>query len=189
MDDDNIKPVLAEARAGMEKSLDSLRRELSRLRTGRASVDLLDSVRVDYYGVPTPVHQMATVSAPEPRLLTIKPWERGQAKAIEKAIRDSDLGLNPQSDGELIRLPIPALTEERRREMVRQVHRATEDCRVAIRKHRRDGNDMFKEMLQESLISEDNEHDALNEVQKITTEYIGKADAIAKQKEQELLTV
>src|SRR5262245_22304024 len=141
-----LEDVIKELRTGIEKSIEALRRDLAKVRTGRAHAAMLDGIRVDYYGTPTPVQQMATVSVPEPRLITIKPWEKGQAKAIDKAIRESDLGLNPQVDGDLIRIPIPALTEERRKEMVKLTKKYGEEAKVAVRKHRRDAIEMIESL-------------------------------------------
>src|SRR5262249_42713533 len=141
-----LDEVFKELRSGIEKAIEALRRDLSKVRTGRAHAGMLDGIRVDYYGVPTPINQMANVAVPEPRLITIKPWEKAQVKAIAKAIQESDLGVNPQTDAELIRIPIPALTEERRREMVKLTKKHGEECKVAVRNHRRDANEMIKEL-------------------------------------------
>ena len=152
-------------------------------------MSLLDNVTVDYYGTPTPLNQMASVHAPEAQMLTVQPWDQTQIKNIESAIRSSDLGLNPSNDGKLIRVPIPPLTEERRRVLAKQVHEAAEDHRTAVRNVRRDANDRLKKMLREKAISEDAERDALEEVQKLTNTYVGKIDELAKTKEQELMSV
>jgi ribosome recycling factor len=173
----------------MEGAVDDFRRKLGTIRTGRAAVSLLDSVVVEYYGTPTPLSQMASVHVPEPQMLTVQPWDQTQLGAIEKAIRSADLGLNPSNDGKMIRVPIPPLTEERRKQLVKQVHEAAEEHRTAIRNVRRDSNDRLKRMLKDKTISEDSERDALEEIQKLTNSYIGKVDELAKTKEQELLSV
>ncbi|MDQ3804984.1 MAG: ribosome recycling factor [Acidobacteriota bacterium] len=183
------KDVIRETRPRMEGAVEDLRKKLATIRTGRAAVSLLDSVTVDYYGTPTPLNQMASVHAPEPNLLTVQPWDQTQLGAVEKAIRTADLGLNPSNDGKLVRVPIPPLTEERRRQLAKQVHEVAEDHRTAIRNVRRDANDRLKRMLKDKQISEDAERDALAEVQKLTDTYVGKVDELAKTKEQELLSV
>lgn len=183
------KDVIKETRPRMETVIDDVRRKLATVRTGRAAVSLLDTVMVEYYGTPTPLNQMASVHVPEPQMLTVQPWDQTQLGAIEKAIRASDLGLNPSNDGKLIRIPIPALTEERRKQLAKQVHEIAEDHRTAIRNLRRDANDRLKKMLKDKAISEDNERDGLEEVQKLTNTYIGKIDELAKTKEQEILSV
>ena len=183
------KDVIKETRPRMEGAVEDLRRKLATIRTGRAAVSLLDNVTVDYYGTPTPLNQMASVHAPEPNMLTVQPWDLTQLGAIEKAIRSADLGLNPSNDGKLVRVPVPPLTEERRKQLARQVHDVAEDHRTAIRIVRRDANDRLKRMLKEKQISEDAERDALTEVQKLTNSYIGKVDELAKSKEQEILSV
>lgn len=185
----NDKEVIKETRPRMEGAIDDFRRKLASVRTGRAAVSLLDSVMVDYYGTPTPLNQMASVHAPEAQLLTVQPWDQSQLGAIEKAIRAADLGLNPSNDGKMIRVPVPALTEERRKQLARQVHEIAEEHRTAIRNVRRDANDRLKKLLKDKTISEDNERDALEEVQKLTNTYIGKIDELARTKEQELLSV
>ncbi len=183
------KDVIKETRPRMEGAIDDLRRRLASVRTGRAAVSLLDSVTVDYYGTPTPLNQMASVHAPEPQMLTVQPWDQTQLGAIEKAIRSSDLGLNPTNDGKLVRVPIPPLTEERRKQLAKQVHEYAEEHRTAIRNVRRDANERLKKLLKDKTISEDNERDGLEEIQKLTNTYIGKIDELAKTKEQELLSV
>ncbi|MBD0369254.1 MAG: ribosome recycling factor [Pyrinomonadaceae bacterium] len=183
------KDVIKEARPRMESVIEDVRRKLATVRTGRAAVSLLDSIVVEYYGTPTPLSQMASVHAPEPNMLTVQPWDQTQLGAIEKAIRSSDLGLNPTNDGKLVRIPIPPLTEERRKQLAKQVHEIAEDHRTAVRNLRRDANDRLKKMLKDKAISEDAERDGLEEVQKLTNTYIGKIDELAKSKEQELLHV
>src|SRR5918912_2961154 len=181
--------VIKETRPRMEAAVEDLRKKLGTIRTGRAAVSLLDPVVVEYYGTPTPLNQMASVHAPEPNLLTVQPWDQTQIAAVEKAIRASDLGLNPTNDGKLVRIPIPPLTEERRRQLAKQVHDIAEDHRTAIRNIRRDANDRLKKLLKEKAISEDAERDGLEEIQKLTNTYIGKIDELAKSKEQEILHV
>ena len=152
-------------------------------------MSLLDNVMVEYYGTPTPLNQMASVHVPEPQMLTVQPWDQTQIGAIEKAIRSADLGLNPSNDGKLVRIPIPPLTEERRKQLAKQVHEIAEEHRTAIRNIRRDSNDRLKKMLKDKAISEDNERDGLEEIQKLTNTYIGKIDELMKTKENEILSV
>lgn len=183
------KDVIKETRPRMEASVDDLRRRLSSVRTGRAVVTLLDPVVVDYYGTPTPLNQMASISVPDAQMLAVQPWDVSQLGAIEKAIRTADLGLNPSNDGKMVRVPIPSLTEERRKQLAKQVHELAEEHRTAIRNVRRDANERLKKMLKDKTISEDNERDGLEEVQKLTNTYIGKVDELAKTKEHEILSV
>lgn len=183
------KDVIKEAKPRMEAAIDDFRRKLAAIRTGRAAVSLLDNVVVDYYGTPTPLNQMASVHAPEPQMLTVQPWDQTQIAAVEKAIRSADLGLNPSNDGKLVRVPIPPLTEERRRQLAKQIHDIAEDHRTAIRQVRRDSNDRLKKMLKDKTISEDAERDALEQIQKLTDSYIAKIDELSKSKEQEILSV
>jgi ribosome recycling factor len=183
------KDVIKETKPRMETVIEDFRRKLATVRTGRAAVSLLDTVMVDYYGTMTPLNQMASVHAPEPQLLTVQPWDQSQIGAVEKAVRAADLGLNPSNDGKLVRIPIPALTEERRKQLAKQVHDIAEDHRTAIRNVRRDGNERLKKMLKDKLISEDAERDALDEIQKLTDNYIRKIDELSKSKEQEIMSV
>jgi ribosome recycling factor len=183
------KDVIKETRPRMETVIDDFRRKLGTVRTGRAAVSLLDTVMVDYYGTMTPLSQMASVHAPEPAMLTVQPWDQTQIGAVEKAIRAADLGLNPSNDGKLVRIPIPALTEERRKQLAKQVHDIAEDHRTAVRNVRRDGNEKLKKMLKDKVISEDAERDALDEIQKLTNSYISKIDELSKTKEQEIMSV
>jgi ribosome recycling factor len=185
----NEKDVIKEARPRMESVIEDVRRKLATVRTGRAAVSLLDSVVVEYYGTPTPLSQMASVHAPEPNMLTVQPWDQTQLGAIEKAIRSSDLGLNPANDGKLVRIPIPPLTEERRKQLAKQVHEIAEDHRTAVRNLRREANERLKKLLKDKAISEDAERDGLEEVQKLTNTFIARIDELAKSKEQELLHV
>ena len=183
------KDVIREARQRMDTVIEDFRRKMAAIRTGRATVSILDTVMVDYYGTPTPLNQMASVHAPEPQLLTVQPWDQTQISAIEKAIRAADLGLNPSNDGKLVRVPIPALTEERRRQLVKQMQQFAEDHRTASRNVRRDANDRLKRMLKDKQISEDAERDSLQEIQKLTDSYIGKIDELTKTKEHEIMSV
>ncbi len=184
-----LDEVFKELRAGIDKAIEALRRDLSKVRTGRAHAGMLDSVRVDYYGVSTPLAQMATVAVPEPRLITIKPWEKGQVKHVEKAIRESDLGVNPMTDGELIRIPIPPLTEERRREMVKLTKKNGEECKVAVRKHRRDANEMIESLDNDGDVSGDDADRAKKKVEDIVAEGVKHVDQIIAAKEKDILDV
>ena len=183
------KDVIKETRPRMDTVIEDFRRKLATVRTGRAAVSLLDTVIVDYYGTMTPLSQMASVHAPEPQMLTVQPWDQTQLGAVEKAIRASDLGLNPSNDGKLVRIPIPALTEERRKQLAKQVHEIAEDHRTAVRNIRRDANERLKKMLKDKAISEDAERDGLDEVQKLTNSYISKIDEFSKSKEHEITSV
>ena len=185
----SIKEVEANARARMEKSITDMQHSIASIRTGRASVGIFDNLRVDYYGTPTPLNQVANLHVPEPTLITIQPWDVSQIGAIDKAIRGSDLGLNPANDGKIIRVPIPALTEERRKEIVKRLHHVAEDHRVALRNIRRDANEHSKKLLKDKAISEDDERRGLEEIQKMTDGYITKVDATSKAKEKEILDV
>ncbi len=183
----NIRDVENNAKSRMEKVLADFQHALATIRTGRASIALLDPVKVDYYGTPTPLNQAATLHVPEPSLITVQPWDVSQIGAIEKAIRASDLGLNPSNDGKIIRVPIPALTAERRKELVKHLHGVAEDHRVGVRNVRRDANESVKKLLKDKVISEDDERRALDEIQKMTDVYMGKVDQAAKAKEKEVL--
>lgn len=181
--------VIKETKPKMEAVIEDFKRKLSNVRTGRANIGILDGVMVDYYGVPTPLSQMASVNVPEAQMLTVQPWDATQIGAIEKAINVANLGLNPSNDGKIIRLQIPALTEERRRNMAKQISDIAEEHRVAVRNVRHSSNDSLKRMLKDKEISEDSERDGLDEVQKLTNTYIGKIDELAKNKEQEIMKV
>lgn len=185
----NDKDVIKETRLRMDSVIDDFKRKIASVRTGRAVTSILDSVVVDYYGTPTPLNQMASVHAPEPQLLTVQPWDQTQVGAIEKAIRSADLGLNPSNDGKLVRIPIPPLTEERRKQLAKQVQDIAEDHRTATRNIRRDGNERLKKMLKDKQISEDAERDALQEVQKLTDACIHKIDELMNGKVQEITNV
>jgi ribosome recycling factor len=173
----------------MEAVIEDFKRKLSNVRTGRATVGLLDSVSVDYYGTPTPLIQMASVAVPEPQLITVQPWDMSQLGAVEKAIIGANLGLNPSNDGKLIRLPVPPLNEERRKQLAKQVSEIAEDHRVAVRNVRHAANDSLKKMLKDQTVSEDEERRGLEEIQKLTNAYIGKIDDLAKHKEQDIMSV
>jgi ribosome recycling factor len=185
----SVENVIKETKPRMESVIEDFKRKLANVRTGRATVGLLDTVTVDYYGVPTPLNQMASVSVPEPQMLIVQPWDASQLGAIEKAITAANLGMNPSNDGKIIRLPVPALNEERRKQLAKQVHEFAEDHRIAVRNIRHSSNDSLKKMLKEKAISEDSERDGLDQVQKLTNTYIGKIDELAKTKEQEILSV
>ena len=183
-----MQTLLKDLEARMSAALDVLGRELASVRTGRASASLLDGIRVDYYGTPTPVNQMASVSVPDARTLVIQPWEATQLKAVEKAIMASDLGLTPVNDGKVIRLAMPSPTEERRKQLAKSVHKIAEESRVAIRNLRRDANDKLKAMAKDKKVSEDDERRGHDQIQKTTDKFIAKVDELLKKKEQEILS-
>jgi ribosome recycling factor len=183
----SVKEVDASAKTRMEKVLSDLQHAMAVIRTGRASVSILDPVKVDYYGTLTPLNQLATLHVPEPSLITVQPWDVSQIGALEKAIRSSDLGLNPSNDGKIIRVPIPPLTEERRKELVKYLHGVAEEHRVAVRNIRRDANEAVKKLLKDKLISEDDDRRAHEEIQKLTDNHMQKLDQAAKVKEREIL--
>lgn len=182
-----INETTANTKARMTKALEDLRQELSTLRTGRASVGIFDHLRVEYYGVPTPLNQVATLATPEPNLVTLQPWDPTVLAVLEKTIRTSDLGLNPVNDGKVLRVPIPPLTEERRRELVKHVHKVLENHRTAVRNIRRDANEELKHLLKDKKISEDEERRALETIQKLTDDFVKKLDDQGKTKETEIL--
>lgn len=184
-----IDDVIKELRDSIQKTQEALRRELSRLRTGRAHAGMLDGVRVDYYGQLTPLAQMATIGVPEPRLLTIKPWDKSRVSAVDKAIRESDLGLNPQIDGDLLRVPVPALSEQRRKELVKIAKKEGEECKIAARKARHDALDMLTELKESGDISEDELERAKKKVEEVITEASQAVDTSIAAKEKEILTV
>jgi ribosome recycling factor len=184
-----IQDVIKDAEDRMKKSVDALQRELTAIRTGHAHVGLVDHVRVEYYGTQTPLNQMATIAAPEPRLLTIQPWDRSALSAIEKAIQKSDLGLTPNHDGQMIRLSIPPLTEQRRKDLIKQVHSRIEDGRVAVRNVRRDALEKVRRMVHDKEASEDDQHKAQDQLQKLTDKYVADIDQRGKGKEAELMEV
>lgn len=183
------KDVIAKTRVGMEKSIEALKKEFSRVRTGRASINLLDDVRVDYYGTPTPLSQIATLIVPEPRLITVQPWEKKLIPDIERAILKADLGLNPASDGVLVRIAIPPLTEDRRKEMVKLIKRMTEDAKVAIRNVRREANDSLKKLEKDKEISEDELKRGEKEIQDLTDGFVKKTDEVMAVKEKEVMEI
>ncbi|MFZ5642408.1 MAG: ribosome recycling factor [Bacillota bacterium] len=183
------KEIIAEAEANMKKTLDVVKKEYASMRAGRATPALLDKINVNYYGTPTPVSQMANITAPEARLLVIQPWDKSALPEIEKAIMKSDLGINPASDGTVIRLAIPQLTQERRQELVKVVKKKAEEGRVAIRNVRRDANDSLKAAEKKGELSEDDLRRAQDEVQKLTDKYIKEIDQITSVKEQEIMQV
>jgi ribosome recycling factor len=184
-----IKDVMDDAEVRMGKAIDALRRDLATIRTGRASPSLVERLPVDYYGSSTPLNQLAGISVPEPRMLVIQPWDRGSMAAIEKAIRKSELGLNPTNDGQVVRIAIPALTEERRKQLVKLVHGHVEEGKVALRNIRRDAMTHIKDLLAEKLIGEDDERRAEQQVDEITRRYVSDAERVGKAKEQEVLEV
>ncbi len=181
-----IKEIEQLARSRMEKTKSDLQHELATIRTGRASLSLLDHVRVDYYGTPTPLNQLATLGVPEPTLITVQPWDLSQIVAVEKAIRQADLGLNPGNDGRLIRVPIPPLSEERRHELVKHLHHVLEDHRVAVRNIRRDANEHVKKLLKDKKVTEDEDKRAHDDIQKMTNQTIENIDQMGKVKEKEI---
>lgn len=183
-----MQTLVKDVEARMTAALDALGRELASVRTGRASTSLLDGIRVDYYGTPTPVNQMASISVPDARTLVIQPWEASQLKAIEKAIMASDLGLTPVNDGKVIRLAMPSPTEERRKQLAKSVHKIAEESRIAIRNIRREANDKLKGMARDKKVSEDDERRGHDQIQKSTDKFIGKVDELLKKKEQEILS-
>jgi ribosome recycling factor len=185
----SVQDVTSETKPKMESVVEDFKRKLANVRTGRATVGLLDSVIVDYYGTPTPLNQMASVAVPEPQMMTVQPWDISQINAVEKAIIAANLGFNPSNDGKIIRLPVPALNEERRRQMAKQVHEFAEEHRVAIRNVRHHANDTLKKLAKEKAVSEDEERSGLDEVQKLTNTYISKIDELAKNKESEIMSV
>jgi ribosome recycling factor len=184
-----LKDSFSQLKARMDKAVEAFRKELASQRTGRANVHMLDSVHVEAYGSMMPLSQVANVSAPEPQMITIQPWDNSLTAAIEKAVRSADLGFNPQNDGKLIRVPVPALTEERRKEMVKHLHKVLEEHRTTIRNIRREGNEEIKKAMKDKKISEDEERGSLEQMQKITDEEIKKMEELFKAKEKEMMQV
>jgi ribosome recycling factor len=182
-----LKDVYATLKTRMEKAVEDFRREMAAQRTGRANVHMLDTITVDYYGSQMPINQVAQVHAPEPQLITIQPFDLSQLPVIEKAIRGADLGLNPMNDGKIVRVPVPALTEDRRKDMVKHLHKILEEHRTAVRNIRRDGNDAIKKAFKDKEISEDDEKRSLEEIQKLTDDEIKKMEEMSKVKEKEVL--
>jgi ribosome recycling factor len=185
----SAKEVETSLKTRMEKVMSDLQHDMSAIRTGRASLALLDHIRVDYYGSPTPLNQVANLHVPEPALITVQPWDASQIGPIERAIRVSDLGLNPANDGKIIRLPIPPLNEERRKELVKKLHAGAEHHRVVVRNIRRDGNEAIKKLLKDKKMAEDDEKKALDDIQKLTDAYMAKLDQAAKTKEKEIMEI
>jgi ribosome recycling factor len=185
----NAKEVEANMKTRMDKAITDLQHEMASIRTGRAAISLLDNIRVDYYGTPTPLNQIGNLHVPEPSMITIQPWDVSQIGAIEKAIRVSDLGLNPSNDGKIVRLPIPPLTEERRKDLVKKLHAAAEHHRVSVRNIRRDANEAVKKLLKDKKVAEDDEKRAHDEIQKLTDSYMAKIDQASKTKEKEILEI
>jgi len=184
-----LKDSFTQLRTRMEKAVEDFRKEMASQRTGRASVHMLDGVSVEAYGSQMPLNQLANVSAPEPQLITVQPWDVSQIGAIEKAIRSADLGLNPMNDGKLVRVPVPALTEDRRKDMVKHLHKVLEEHRTAVRNIRRDGNELIKKAMKDKKITEDEERGALDQIQKLTDDEIKKMEELAKGKEKEVMSI
>jgi ribosome recycling factor len=184
-----LKELFAQLKTRMDKAVDDFRKEMAAVRTGRASVHMLDGVQVDYYGTMMPLNQIAQVHAPEAQLITLLPHDPTALTGIEKAIRSADLGLNPMNDGKMIRVPVPPLTEERRRDMVKHLHKVLEEHRTAVRNIRRDGNDAIKKTLKDKKITEDDERRALDEIQRLTDDEIKKMEELSKTKEKDVMTV
>jgi len=180
---------MSETKPKMEAVIEDFKRKLSNVRTGRATVGLLDAVHVDYYGTPTPLSQMASVAVPEPQMITVQPWDMTQLAAVEKAILAANLGMNPSNDGKVIRLSVPALNEERRKQLAKQVSEIAEDHRVAVRNVRHASNDALKKLQKDKLVSEDEERGGLDDVQKLTNTFIAKIDELTKNKEAEIMVV
>ncbi|MDD5544561.1 MAG: ribosome recycling factor [Acidobacteriia bacterium] len=183
------REIVSQSQARMEKAVEDFKHHLSSVRTGRANVGLIDHIKVDYYGTLMPLNQVASLAVPDPTSITVQAWDISQLAGIEKAIRSSDLGLNPTNDGKVIRVPIPPLNEERRKELVKHLHKVLEDHRTAVRNIRRDENDRLKKALKDKKISEDDEKKALDEIQKMTNQHIEKLDGLAKGKEKEIMEV
>ena len=184
-----INDIVTDSEDGMKKAVDSFKRDLQKIRTGRANTAMLDGIKVDYYGTPTPVNQVSTVQVVDARLITVKPWEKAMLPIIDKAIRASDLGINPVADSELVRLPIPPLTQERRKELAKVVNKQTEEARVAVRSARRDAMDMIKDAEKDKQITEDQRKDGEKKIQDLTDKYIGSIDDIAKAKDKEIMEI
>lgn len=185
----SVKEVESQSRAKMEKVVSGLQHEMAAIRTGRASLSLFENIRVDYYGTPSPLSHVGQLHIPEASLVTITPYDSSQISLIEKAIRNSDLGLNPSNDGKVVRIPIPALTEERRKDLVKKLHHIAEDHRVSMRNVRRDANEAVKKLVKDKLVGEDEERRALDEIQKMTDAFIQRLDAAVKAKEKEVLEI
>ena len=185
----NVTDTINDTKPKMEAVIEDFKRKLGNVRSGRATVGLLDTVHVDYYGTQTPLSQMASVAVPEPQLITVQPWDLSQVNAVEKAIIAANLGLNPSNDGKIIRLPVPPLNEERRKQLAKQIHEFAEDHRIAVRNVRHAANDVLKKQLKDKEISEDNKRNKIKQVKKLTNNYIAKIDELAKNKESEIMSV
>jgi ribosome recycling factor len=185
----DVKEIMKDIERRMHGAVDALHSEFKHLRTGRANVAILDGVTVDYYGTPTPISQVANLSVPEASLIVAQPWDKSMIAGIEKAIRNADLGLNPANDGKVIRIPVPPLTEERRKELIKKAHHMAEEARTAVRQVRRDGNDKLKKLEKEHQLSQDDEKRTLDEVQKMTDRYIDQINDALKHKEKDVLEV
>lgn len=184
-----IDETLGDLKASISKSHEAFKRELSKLRTGRAHAGMLDSIRVDYYGALTPLNQLATINVPEPRMLIVRPWDKGAVKSVDKALRESDLGINPILDGDVIRIPIPQLTEERRKDLVKLVKRMGEDCKVAVRKHRHDALDLLSTIQEDGAASEDEVGRARKKVEEVVSDAVKKVDEIQQAKEKDIFEI
>ena len=184
-----LKETHAQLRSRMDKAVQDFQTNLGSIRTGRASIHMLDQVKVEYYGTPTPLNQVAQITTPDPNMIVIQPWEVSLIGEIEKSLRTSDLGFNPNNDGKIVRVPVPPMTEERRREVVKHLHRVLEDHRTAVRNVRRDGNELIKKAAKDKKISEDEEKRSLEEIQKLTDEEIRRMEEMAKKKEAEVMQV
>ncbi|MCG8424681.1 MAG: ribosome recycling factor [Proteobacteria bacterium] len=184
-----VEEVILETEAGMTKAIEAFKRDLSKVRTGRANLALLDGINVEYYGTPTPLSQVATLNVADARLITVKPWDKNMIPVIEKAVRAADMGINPVVDAEMLRLPIPPLTQERRKEMVKRIKKMAEDARVAVRAARRDGNDLLKEAEKSKELSEDESKVGQKKIQELTDKYVKSVDEISANKEKEILEV
>lgn len=184
-----IDEVLSDLKSGLDKAIESLKRELGKLRTGRAHPGMLDSIRVDYYGTPTPIAQMAAVAVPEPRMLTVKPWEKTQVQAIDKALRESNLGLNPQVDGDVIRVPVPPLSEERRRDLSKIARKTGEDCKIAVRKARHEAIDLLAEIKKNGDAGEDQVERVKKKAEEVVVEATKLVDQLVTAKEEEILKI
>lgn len=184
-----LKETHAQLRSRMDKAVQDFQTNLGSIRTGRASIHMLDQVKVEYYGTPTPLNQVAQITTPDPNMIVIQPWEVSLIGEIEKSLRTSDLGFNPNNDGKIVRVPVPPMTEERRREVVKHLHRVLEDHRTAVRNIRRDGNELIKKAAKDKKISEDEEKRSLDEIQKLTDEEIRRMEEMAKKKEAEVMQV
>lgn len=184
-----VEDIRSETEDGMNKALEAFKRDLARVRTGRANLALLDGVKVEYYGTPTPLSQVATLTVADARLITVKPWEKNMIPIIEKAIRAADLGLNPVADAELVRLPIPPLTQERRKDLAKRIKKMAEEARVAVRAARRDGNDLLKAAEKDKEISEDESKTGHKVIQELTDKFVKQVDEVAANKEKEIMEV